>query len=567
MGRFFLYLLLQITSLRHRLGVVGGRGRARLAIVSFLGIGFWLGTFVLFWKVLQYFQGIEALGDFLAAKLMSMVLAVFFSVLFFSAIITSLSTHFLSEDLQLLFSWPFSVNEIFHAKLLQTTISSSWMLLLFGLPIFVAYGVVYSAPASYYGLCVLVVLPFLSIASSLGVVVIMLLVHVFPARRTRDVLLILSILFVVVLYVLLRFLKPETLVDPEGFGNLIDYFTSLRGASSPLLPSSWATESLLPILQGYQGETLFYLLMLWSTSLALPVLADRIASRIYYQGWSKSQESRRITLSRGRILDRLLCALTRPFSPPVRAMVEKDVKVFFRDTTQWSQLLLLGSLVVVYLYNFKVLPLEKAPIATVYLQNLFCFLNLGLAGFVLAAIAVRFVFPAVSMEGPSFWVIRTSPFALKRFLVGKFWISLVPLVVLAEILTYFSNIFLKVSNFMMVLSLATIFIMVFGITSLGVGIGALYPRFKHENNAEISSGFGGLVYMISAMGLVGLTVTLEAHPTYLLIMSQLRQVPLSVGFYVETAMTVLVIVAVNVVGVVIPFRLGLRNLTEMEGVE
>lgn len=567
MGRFSLYISLQAASLRHRMRATGRKGRARGAILSCLGLSFWLGTFVLFWRVLQYFQGIEALGDFLAAKLMSMVLAVFFSVLLFSAIITSLSTHFLSEDLQLLFSWPFSLNEIFHAKLMEATINSSWMLLLFGFPIFLAYGVVYGAPVCYYGLCLLVVLPFLIIASSLGAIVIMLLVHVFPARRTRDVLFVLSILFVVVLYLLFRFLQPETLVDPEGFGNLIDYFTSLRAASSPLLPSSWAAESLLPILQGYQGAPVFYLLMLWSTSLALPVVADRIASRVYFQGWSKSQESRRVKFSQGRILDRFLSTVTSPLSPAVKAMVEKDVKVFFRDTTQWTQLLLLGSLVVVYIYNFKVLPLQKAPIATVYLQNVFSFLNLGLAGFVLAAIAVRFVFPAVSMEGQAFWIIRTSPFGLGRFLLGKFFLSLLPLVILAEILIYFTNLCLEVADFMMILSLVTIFFMVFGITSLGVGIGSLYPRFKHENTAEIPSGFGGLIYMIFAMALVGVTVALEAHPTYLLIMSQLRQVPLLPGFYLEAGIALVGIVVVNVVAVVIPFRLGLRNLADMEGIE
>lgn len=547
--------------------VMARKGRVQGIILFVLSLSFWLGTFVLFWKVLAYFQSIEALGDFLAAKLMSMVLAVFFSVLLFSGIITSLSTHFLSEDLPLLFSWPFSVNEIFHAKLIQATVNSSWIFLLFGMPIFLAYGVVYRASGVYYGLCLLVIPPFLIIASTLGVMVIMLLVHVFPARRTRDVLFVLSIVFVTVLYMLFRFLKPEILVDPEGFANLLDYFTSLRAASSPLLPSFWAAESLLPLLQGYQGTPGFYILMLWTTSLALPVFADNIASRLYFSGWSKSQESRKANSSRGRILDRALGVVSRRLSPTVGAMVEKDVKVFFRDTTQWSQLLLLSSLVVVYIYNFKVLPLQKAPISTVYLQNVFSFLNLGLAGFVLAAVAVRFVFPAVSMEGQAFWIIRTSPLGLSQFLLSKCIISLIPLVILAEILTYFTNVILQVSNIMMVISLVTVFFMVCGITSLAVGIGALYPRFKHENTAEIPSGVGGIMYMIFAMALVGGTVALEAHPTYVLMASQLRGVPLAPGFYLEAGLSLAGIVVVNVVGVVVPFRLGLRNLADMEGIE
>ena len=90
-------------------------------------------------------------------------------------------------------------------------------------------------------------------------------------------------------------------------------------------------------------------------------------------------------------------------------MLEKDIRVFFRDNTQWSQLLLLAALVVVYLYNFSVLPLEKSPIRLEYIRNQLAFLNMGLAGFVLSAISVRFIFPAVSGEGGAFWIIRDIP--------------------------------------------------------------------------------------------------------------------------------------------------------------
>jgi hypothetical protein len=145
--------------------------------------------------------------------------------------------------------------------------------------------------------------------------------------------------------------------------------------------------------------------------------------------------------------------------------------------------------------------------------------------------------------------------------------SIFPLLALAEILTYITNILLKVSDFMMVLSLSTMFLMVFGITSLGVGIGGMYPRFKHDNNAEISSGFGGLIYMLYAMGLIGLTVALEARPTYLFITSQLRSTSVPPGFYFEVGMTLLVIIVLNVAGTMLPFRFALRNLDRMEGIE
>ena len=44
-----------------------------------------------------------------------------------------------------------------------------------------------------------------------------------------------------------------------------------------------------------------------------------------------------------------------------------------------------------------------------FLVSLVVFLNLGLAGFVLAAVAARFVFPAVSLEGKQMWLLALEP--------------------------------------------------------------------------------------------------------------------------------------------------------------
>ena len=65
-----------------------------------------------------------------------------------------------------------------------------------------------------------------------------------------------------------------------------------------------------------------------------------------------------------------------------------------------------------------------------------------MAGFVMATVAVRFAFPAVSAEGAAFWIIRTSPITLRDFLWSKFWTAFVPVLVLTEALTIAANEFL-----------------------------------------------------------------------------------------------------------------------------
>ena len=96
----------------------------------------------------------------------------------------------------------------------------------------------------------------------------------------------------------------------------------------------------------------------------------------------------------------------------------KELRLFFRDTTQWSQLILLAVLVVVYVFNIKYLPLRGEGV-TFFLVNVIPFLNLVLAGFVLASVAARFIFPSVSLEGRTLWLLRSSPHAGARPALGE----------------------------------------------------------------------------------------------------------------------------------------------------
>jgi len=129
-----------------------------------------------------------------------------------------------------------------------------------------------------------------------------------------------------------------------------------------------------------------------------------------------------------------------------RELLLKEIRVFFRDTTQWSQLILLGVLVVVYVYNIKFLPLT-GPGITFFLVNIVPFLNLALAGFVLASIAARFIFPAVSLEGRTLWLLRSSPMRVRDLLWAKYWVGTVPLLVLALGIVGVTNHLLQVSSF------------------------------------------------------------------------------------------------------------------------
>jgi ABC-2 type transport system permease protein len=285
---------------------------------------------------------------------------------------------------------------------------------------------------------------------------------------------------------------------------------------------------------------------------------------VYLAGWSKAQESRQ-GRRKHEFFELILNCLTRPLPEVLRALMIKDIKTFLRDSTQWSQLFLLVALVIVYLYNFKVLPLERSPIPTATLKTAVSFVNLGLAGFVLSAVAMRFAFPAVSLEGKAFWILQTSPISLRLLLWSKFWLNFVPLLLLGEILVFLSNLLLQVPGWMMTLSLVTVLLMALGISAICVGVGALYPKFSYDHAAEIPTSFGGAVCMIFSVAFIGVVVLIEAWPIYLLAMDALHPGTLKLPEVWVIGPSLAAVSALTIIAVAVPVRLGLKSLERLKG--
>jgi len=534
----------------------------RLSLVLLAGL-FWFGTYLVVRRVLGYFETVYELGPALAYQLLLIILLTFLSMLLFSNLVAALSTYFLARDLELIHAAPVAPNGFFFARLIATTINSSWMVLFFSLPIFAAYGSVFGGGIELY-LWIAIVLPlFLLIPAAIGTLVTHLLVYAMPAKRIRDLLFFIGLFAFLIMYFLFRFSQPERLVQPESFGNFMQFLSAMETPSSSYLPSSWLAEILAGTLFKRDTEPGFFFALLASYAMFLPLAASWCSSAVYLDGWSKAQESRQ---DRRKFvwLDRLLDFLTRPFPAITRAIMLKDIKTFLRDTTQWSQLFLLAALIVVYLYNFKVLPLDRSPMPAGTIRTVVAFANLGLAGFVLSAIAIRFAFPAVSLEGKAFWLLQTAPISLRALLWSKFWLNFVPLLILGEILIFCSNLLLKVPGWMMALSLITMFLMTFGIAAIGVGLGALYPNFNYENAAEIPTSFGGAVCMIFSIGFIGLAVMIVAWPIYTLAMRAFQRGRIFLPEYSVIAPSLLIVLAVTVVTVSVALRVGVKHLEQLK---
>lgn len=498
-------------------------------------------------------------GDYLLRLGLSWLFLTCLSFLAFSAIVTALSTFFLSDDLRLLVAAPIASRRLFHGRFMRTIGQASWMVVIFLAPVLAGIGLARCASPWFFLVAALTVVPFVVIPVAIGTGVTLLLVNVFPARRARDILMLMGLLFAGSLVILLRVVRPERLMEVESLPNVTDFFASLQSPVTPMIPSFWAGETLFASLHGRLD--LVHGAALWTTAIALTLLVRMAHERWHFAGYSKSQEARKARFTSLGFIEGLTRVL--PLSTVRRHLLIKDAKVFLRDVSQWSQLLLLLALVMVYLYNFRVLDLSRIPYMSGPIKNLYGFVNLGMAGFVMATITVRFVFPAVSAEGAAFWIVRTAPISMRDFLWSKFWTGLVPVLVLTEVLTIVANEFIGIDPFIkLVAALAVIFMSV-ALVGLATGLGARYPRFAADNPSQVAGSYGGVAFMIAAVFYVIVMMGLLGWGSSLYLWQAYRHRPLPTAQFVQMLGYFTTAVVTSLAVWWFGMRSGVRALNEM----
>src|SRR5205809_6704077 len=156
------------------------------------------------------------------------------------------------------------------------------MVALMAVPILAGYGVVYQGGLLFAPYAVLAIVPMLILPAVLGSALTLILVNIFPARRTRDLLSIVALGAAGGLILLFRLIRPERLASPEGFRNLLDFIAVLRTPTSPFLPSEWVTQAIMSFLRGQPD--LLPVALLCTTAAAFVALGAMLHPNLFASG-------------------------------------------------------------------------------------------------------------------------------------------------------------------------------------------------------------------------------------------------------------------------------------------
>ena len=511
----------------------------RTAIVVVVVALFLVGDYVLFARLFRAIAGVESETPIFALGLLRNLLGLVFLVasvtLFSSSMAAAIACFFTDLDLDIYHAGPRTKLRIALARWLKTLMQSATVVFVFLIPLVVAFGRQYDKPLSFHVVVLANLVLLLTIPVTLASVVILLLVRWFPVRRVYQIVASIAALVLTLVVIAFRMSRPERFFAELSTVDVAEVLRAIELPSMSVYPSTalaeLMTKSGMPWLAPRIGLT------------ALLAFAGFVllARAWYFRAFVRARESMAPTAIGASQATRLLDRIFARADPPLRAMIGKEVRTIGRDVAQWSQIFVMGALLFIYLYNIRMLPLGGDTRAT-----LVAYANLGMSGFVIAAICLRFAYPSVSAEGKAFWIIQSAPISYRDFLIVKVAVYAAPLTLLSILLTAVANFILDANAVVWTFTLAGALLLAVTLVSLGVGLGALAPNFNAENPLQVGLSLGGFGYMAVSLAYVAAVMVLMARPMmrYVLRVAGVEHGALSATIPIVIALTLSILLSV-----------------------
>lgn len=526
----------------------------KLVFIVAFAWGLEYGMFRLFLEGFEFLNQLGGIGLMIIDRLFALFFFGLFSMLVASSIVTSYATFFRSEDMKFLLVRPFSPSDLTTYKYFESTMWSSWAFMFTILPFIGAYAVHQSLPFSFIIWTILFSIPFIFLACAIGNVVLLVVVRILLAFRAFKYVLIAMAVAAVASFLF----YTEQIYEPASDVqlSLAKLVPGITLAVNPLLPSYWTSEGILATSEGAGLRAIMMLTLSSSSALTLIFLLQFLGNRFFIESWMFSNESSSPRKAR-KVLLQPLHRLLQFLPGDVRAVLLKDARTFLRDAAQWSQVLIFFGMLGLYFSNLRSFNYHLLPENW---RNTIAFLNVFSVSAVMTSIGSRFIYPQLSLEGQSFWVVGLAPTTMVRVLITKFVMSVIFMTAISLWLMTLSCNMLGVTAATRLIAYSLAIGISFAVCGLSTGLGAIFIDLTQRNPSAIVSGFGGTLNLVLSL----LFLLLAIFPYSMAFHYRLTgRISLS-AFHGTVACCSIWLIILTLLASALPVYIGARTLTKRD---
>ena len=476
--------LLRLPALRRGLSVRKPSQVLRLAAFGLLA-AFFVGMLGSIFKPMTLFLWQQPqLGPLLSARMLSLVFSLLFLLLAFSALLGLLGRLLQDETAAFFVASPWRPRRYFELCLWETALASSWMLLLLWLPYLWALRRAVGAGWLWFLWGCLAPWPLVGLATGGTALLLGLLVRWVPPRLLRRFLFGAGVLGGLACLVALRLAAPERLADPAVAGDAAGYLASLDQLEPWWWPATWASRGLMGALEN-AGPALLW----WLLGAGMALLAWRAALTAWgdqaWEFWWLGQDQGQAAVTQGH------GAFLRPRSTP-GTLLEREAVAFWRSPGQGLQMLLLGTLVLLFIFSLGRLPIGQDPDLQAMLYPPVCVV----AQVILLAVCARFAFPSASLEKPGAWLLLHAPVPAAGHLRARLAFHSLMLAAVSLPLAVAVELALRPGPWPALLGGLQFLLAAPSLASLGVGLGVAWAKDGVGSAEEALGSASGVLAMV-----------------------------------------------------------------------
>lgn len=490
------------------------------------------GVYVLSINTFDYLLVNVEIGSFLLHRFILVVLFIFFITINVGNIVVSYSTLYKSKEVNYLITKPISFTKLFLIKFLDNFFYSSTTLLLIITSVLLGYTVYFHLGVLFFlAAFFLLILPFMLTAGSLGAIILLIILKLSSRFGIKKVL---SIVFLFYLSSVVAFYfinSPMQLIQKvfDYYPNINQYFGFLENGILKFLPNYWIADSLYWISAGKIARAIPYIYVNVFFSALAFFIALIIAKIWYYQTWLASLNiTSELRLKKN--FNNTFFALNSKkssFNTLNESIFKREFWLFFREPSQWIHLTVMLILLIIFITSISGIKSIIFETHNEYLKTVVYLVIMLFNVFLIASLSLRFVFPLISLEGDSFWKLKSAPINLNQLLFKRLVVYLLGIFLIGQTISYYSNhnfpaplaIFAQINSAIITITLVC----------MNFGMGGIFANYKEKNAIRLASSQGASITFLFTIFFLIFLILILFIPVYNFFISYSQGISVSIG--------------------------------------